>query len=343
MARACSVLLLAACAAALRTAQPLSAAQRAQSTVTPTQTLMRRRSVLPLILQDTAAATLTSTPTATLVTGTPTPTATGTTTPTQTPSPTVTSTPTLSRTATPRPPTPTIVVTLPSVITTPVRLPLTTGKVWKIMPIGDSLTQGGYAQLQHYSYRGPLQAALRAKNIQYDFVGSNNFPAGSLTEGADDHDHEGHVSFTIGPDAAYDNISANLTTYLTNRNPDVILLFIGTNDVSFNAGKPRYTAADKLTTLVSRIAVARPNAVILIASLLPRPYALDADALQTLTDLNGRAAQLGNLSATDQLVFVDLYTKSGVGSNTYYLDTVHVNALGAQKIADVWAQILTVP
>jgi lysophospholipase L1-like esterase len=312
--------------------RPLEAAQRTQ--ITSTRTIatatrpagMRRMSILPLIQSDTSQAPVSATPTAQ-------------------PSPTVS--PTAAATATPNltppAPTPTIVLTLPSVITAPVKLPLVTGKVWKIMPLGDSLTQGGYAQVQHYSYRGPLQNALRAKNIQYDFIGSTNYPAGSLTQNADDHDHEGHVGYTIGPDPQFGNISANLNGYLANQNPDVFLLFIGTNDVSFNATKPRYTAADKLTQLVSRIAVARPNAVILIASLLPRPYALDSDAQQTLADLNGRAAQLGNLSATDQLFFVDLYTQSGVGSSAYYLDDVHMNAAGAQRIADVWTTALTAP
>ena len=71
---------------------------------------------------------------------------------------------------------------------------------WRIMPLGDSLTEGDYPD-GHQSYRGYLERMLRESGYEFDFVGTQ----WRLGHGGTDYEHEGHGGFTIGPD---DSMSA---------------------------------------------------------------------------------------------------------------------------------------
>ncbi len=66
---------------------------------------------------------------------------------------------------------------------------------WRIMPLGDSLTEGSYPD-SHHSYRGYLEMMLRDAGYEFDFVGTQ----WRLGHGGTDFEHEGHGGFTIGPD-----------------------------------------------------------------------------------------------------------------------------------------------
>ncbi|MEV4328837.1 SGNH hydrolase, partial [Microbispora rosea] len=91
----------------------------------------------------------------------------------------------------------------------------------RVMPLGDSITEGTQVP---GGYRIGLWQRLAAGRYTIDFVGSQYNGPGSLG----DHDHEGHPGWRI------DQIDANINGWLRNSNPRTVLLHIGTNDVLQN-------------------------------------------------------------------------------------------------------------
>ena len=100
------------------------------------------------------------------------------------------------------------------------------GAITRIMPLGDSITQGAASgepneDLQA-SYRLVLWDLLADAGYDVDFVGSLN--SGWAIEDFDPH-HEGH------PGWRDDEIADNIYTWLVSNPADIILLHIGTNDL----------------------------------------------------------------------------------------------------------------
>src|SRR5215204_1906117 len=92
--------------------------------------------------------------------------------------------------------------------------------VIRIMPLGDSITQGVGSPLGD-GYRGLLWDLFQQSGLVVDFVGGGQSGPSSLP----DRDHQG----TSGEraDELLPRIPGLMSTYL----PDVVLLMIGTNDV----------------------------------------------------------------------------------------------------------------
>jgi lysophospholipase L1-like esterase len=144
------------------------------------------------------------------------------------------------------------------------------------MALGDSLTEGNETGSGFRSYRGALVRRLIAAGANVDFIGSQTLAPAI----GGDADHEGHSSFTIGPDnstlcptCGKANLFDNLDGYFSpERRPDVILLWIGLNDMfpdnDFGDGRRRPVnpadAADKLAALLAEIQRRRPAAKIVL-------------------------------------------------------------------------------
>jgi hypothetical protein len=107
------------------------------------------------------------------------------------------------------------------------------GAITRIMPLGDSITQGDASgepneDLQA-SYRLVLWDLLADAGYDVDFVGSLN--SGSDILDFDPH-HEGH------PDWRDDEIALNIYDWLVWNPADIILLHIGTNDLDSSPDGP---------------------------------------------------------------------------------------------------------
>lgn len=211
------------------------------------------------------------------------------------------------------------------------------------MPLGDSLTAGSNAGRSH-SYRGYLEALLREAGFDFDFVGTQSWPA----YGGSDPDHEGHPGYTIGPDDIVSgngeriNLYDHLYEYMQTE-PDVILLMIGINDMYAGGIRPNAPgqAAGKLAGLVRRIQELRPGAAIFVASLAPASR-YDVSAWPEYQAVNEAARQLGEADPADAVFFVDLNGRLAPGWNPEVdlIDGVHFSESGARKAAAVWFDAL---
>ena len=94
---------------------------------------------------------------------------------------------------------------------------------WRIMPLGDSITQG---DCERASYRRPLWLRLKEAGLEVDFVGSlrRNHRGGPPVEDFD-VDHEGHWGWRA------DQVLREIDGWARAAQADVALMLLGVNDL----------------------------------------------------------------------------------------------------------------
>ncbi len=137
-------------------------------------------------------------------------------------------------------------------------------KTWKIMPLGDSITDGIGSYLGTGGYRDDLYQFLTDQGINFDFVGS-------LNDGiSPDPDHEGHDGFTA------EQIDSLLMGKLVNYSPDIILLHIGTNNIG--AGENDSATVATIEDILDKIHNFDSQIHVIFSSLIPQVFP-DKDSL----------------------------------------------------------------
>jgi lysophospholipase L1-like esterase len=235
----------------------------------------------------------------------------------------------------------------------------------RIMPLGDSITEGGdpgQPTTSPQSYRGLLQQKLVAAGYDVDFVGGQSSAAYLPVPDPDaDTDHEGHGGFTVGPDASTlctgcgpANIADNVEGWLTGADPDIVLLLVGVNDLlpqqtpspgGFVRPVDPMQAGPKLKALVADIRSTAPEATVLVASYPPISFLVDpALGSKPAFDALNAAAEEVAAGGDDQVVYVPVYetlqddwTKADRLANG---DELHPSAAGAEKLAEVFFSTL---
>ena len=188
------------------------------------------------------------------------------------------------------------------------------GKTIKIMPVGDSCTEG-MGDPDMGGYRTELYRLYKEAGLNFDFVGSNQRGPSSLP----DRDNEGHSGWTIP------QIAGNIDNWLNTYNPDVVLLWIGGNDVL--QGRVN---TEGLSNLIDQIFRTKPNVTIFVADYYPWPEQVK----QYNATIPGVVQQKAN--AGKKVYFVKL---SDVQFSSYVdlsSDGLHLNVNGYKKIAKIW-------
>lgn len=213
-------------------------------------------------------------------------------------------------------------------------------KTYKIMPIGDSLTEAADP-----GYRGYLYNSLINADYNIDFVGVKQ---GEPSKGGDP-DHSGFSGFIIGPDAnkygANNSIMYQLDegSKIMSVDCDVILLLIGTNDFwnidHAAAGyDPNRDGAIRLTPLLDKMYSMNPNVTILVSNITPLSNDKGYASLfnSQVPDIVEEQKAKGR-----SCYFVD--ANSLDWQETDYKgdgDNLHFNASGYQKLAGAFYDVL---
>jgi lysophospholipase L1-like esterase len=204
----------------------------------------------------------------------------------------------------------------------------------RIMPLGDSIT-AGEAEMppdSYTGYRGPLWSELVADGYHIDFVGS-------VVNGPDtiDRNHEGHAGYRI------DQLLAGISIYLVAR-PDVILLQAGTNDLL--QGISPENASQLLGELLDRIHQLRPNAHIVVASILPiRTSNFFHVSPKLMSDFNSQVAPLVVARAARgwRISHVDMAARVALKPFEFDSLGIHPTQDGYVRMASVWhAELKTI-
>jgi hypothetical protein len=210
----------------------------------------------------------------------------------------------------------------------------------RIMPLGDSITTGsasGVTEGYWVSYRQKLYLDLVNGGYNIDFVGS--LSSGMLAQPAFDIHHEGHGGWCAdgcsppSPPYYYDDIRDHVYTFLTNNPADVVLLHIGTNDISGN-----HANAAEVGGILDEIYRYSPSITVVLARIISR---LDGKAFQT-TQFNDAVEALAQSRPEygDTLILVDM--EGALNNPADMADALHPSQAGYNKMADVWLNALQV-
>ncbi|MFJ6793504.1 FG-GAP-like repeat-containing protein [Streptomyces sp. NPDC091268] len=133
--------------------------------------------------------------------------------------------------------------------------PSPTPPVLRVMPLGDSITDG-YRSSTNAGYRLPLwQRAQAHPRFRVDFVGSRQ------SGGVPDSDNEAHGATMIN------DLRAEAEGWIRSAEPDVVLLHEGVNDL--DRGTDKANAPARLAALGDGILAARPGVTVVVMGLLP--------------------------------------------------------------------------
>jgi lysophospholipase L1-like esterase len=236
----------------------------------------------------------------------------------------------------------------------------------KILPLGNSMTEGwmngqedpGY----RIAYRKNLKALLTAAGYNIDFVGSQSY--GCLDNFADcqcggiDGTRDQYLETMLL--TGYDQRWGNQETpgpYLDAFNPDIILLSIGTNDITHDgtADEPDAIANQRVSGILDQVDAyetrAHKQVVVFLALIINRRRLADgSEAPRTYTtslwNNTIKAMALQRIANGDKIVIVDMEHDAGFdyryipSGDMYYNDPegLHPSPSGYAKMANLWYQ-----
>ena len=201
------------------------------------------------------------------------------------------------------------------------------------MPLGDSITFEDYVgdirpDGVRTSYRDDLWYSLTDAGYDVDFVGS--LIAGEDIVPQFDPDNEGHPGFRANQirDEVFDWLQLNPA--------DIILLHIGTNDIS----DPQTVAEIVLEVeeILDWIFAYSPEITVILAKIINRK-----SFSQKTNDFNNLLPGMVNTHPNkDKVIIVDMEVGAGIDYDTDMIDTLHPDpdGNGYAKMANVWFSAL---
>ena len=212
----------------------------------------------------------------------------------------------------------------------------------KIMPFGDSITDGYLAQ--RGGYRIPLFQRAHQEGKHLTFVGSAvNGPATVDGVPFPQH-HEGHSAYTIDdeplPAPGHKGIAPFVQTSIPAYHPDIVLLMIGTNDVDNSIDLPNVPT--RLGALVDSIIALDAHTLIVVAQITPTMQDPLNARIQTYNAAIPAVVK-ARADAGKHVALVDMYdafVSDPSYRSTLMYDRLHPNIAGFQKMADTWNTVI---
>lgn len=192
------------------------------------------------------------------------------------------------------------------------------GGRWRIMPVGDSITEGG-ATFSHY--RSLLAEKLRAAGVPFEFVGNR---------GTAELRHAGYGGKNI------EFLAATVPAHFAKNPADIVLLHAGHNHFAEEQPIPGMLTATE--RLITAFRAANPQVIVLLAQVIP---AGKLPKYSYIPELNAELARLASRLHTpaQPVRLVDQATGFDWRTDTIS-DLVHPNASGAAKMAARWFEAL---
>jgi hypothetical protein len=214
----------------------------------------------------------------------------------------------------------------------------------EIMPLGDSITKGfgtcsaPDTDLNCTGYRDDLWYSLTDNGYLIDLVGSEGEEFQYLHDY--DNNHEGHGGWSANQ--IRDNIYGSGANWLQTNPADVILLHIGTNDIS--AGQAPNGIVTEVSQILDRIdqfeGANNRDVMVILARIINRSDPGSAQGLAT-TNFNNLLQSMANnrIAAGDRLIIVNM--ESALNYPADMVDSTHPNGTGYTKMFNVWNNALS--
>jgi lysophospholipase L1-like esterase len=216
-----------------------------------------------------------------------------------------------------------------------------TGGVWnpcppcsdcKILPLGDSITDGSFAKLPG-AYRVSLYELALAAGQHITFVGSQVSGPTTVTGGVPfPRRHEGYLAYTI------DQVASRVPTPALREIPHIVLLLAGSTDVVSNqATMP--TAPQRMTKLIQKLVTEVPDALIVVATLPPMTNK-NADLMPLIHAFNAALPGVvdGFASQGKHVILVDM---SVLLNWEIEYSGFHPSKNGYPRVAKIWYEAIS--
>ena len=203
----------------------------------------------------------------------------------------------------------------------------------RIMPLGDSITSGmeefgDLSQEDIGGYRRFLWQMLKDANKPVDFVGSER--AGENIRPIIDPDNEGHPGWRMS------DINTIAYSTMMQHQPDMVLLHIGTNDLTTVSSNGLKQILDQIDTYENH---SGKKTIVLVALIIDRQV---PDSRIATFNKNVKEYLQKRILSGDRIKIVDMYSGANLTSVDYTNDT-HPNSTGYLKMAQVWFNSIVQP
>jgi len=207
----------------------------------------------------------------------------------------------------------------------------------KILPLGDSITDGADYNPPFSSYRDELYDFLTDAGYSFEFVGTRSSDYNNIIL-----NHDGVPSIRTDQILNGGLQQAPLNTKLTHYDIDIVLLHVGTNDIIQGLNDANYSDATTLAyieNIIDELQNKNPNVSILVAKVIPIYYNNTTDDESTnLNALIETTWAENNSTDTSKVIVVDQNTNFYL--NDYSDAGVHPDQSGEDKMAQKWFETL---
>jgi lysophospholipase L1-like esterase len=208
---------------------------------------------------------------------------------------------------------------------------------YRVVPIGDSITQGGIRHRAEYSYRYPLYYMLKDAGYDVDFIGSlqKGLHADATWPDKDgvpfDPDHEGR--YGIQTAKALERLPAAMEQW--SAAPDMALIHLGTNDLKL--GNFEENTIAPMEEMIGLLREKNPKMIILIGHLHWKGGPAG--------DLRELVEDMAQRLSTEESPIVTVHHYEGLNTDPNapepdLFDGAHPNPSGQKKMAQKWFEAM---